>query len=227
MARVLVGAGATFRELSAQTTRPIVPKAQGPMTGLGFDVALYPLRMIPGMKDVAAGKLQDFALEASYRRTFASARWAGSDPSLPPSCGVEDDETVARAAYRYDLGGNLPRIGVSFGVAWERALMKCDGPALSTRYNSTELHLKVLQPILGERLQVELMGGPRFLFSTRAAASPTSAFSAEAWVVGHPVDYFYLRGGGRWTDTRLRTWPDGVFVNDTRYFVGLEVGAAL
>ncbi|MGC4118095.1 MAG: hypothetical protein QM765_26800 [Myxococcales bacterium] len=227
MAMVLVGAGATLRDFTARTSRPIVPQAQGPMTGFSVDLALYPFRMIEGMKDVAGGKLNDFSFEGHYRRTFANARFGGTDPSLPPACGVEDDETIARAAYRYDFGGPWPRVGISFGMAWERALMKCDEPVLSTRYNSTELHLKILQPIVGEQLQLELSGGPRFLVSTRAAGNADRAFSAEAWVVGHPVEYFYVRGGGRWTNTRLRTYPEGIAITDIRYFVGLEVGAAL
>jgi len=105
--------------------------------------------------------------------------------------------------------------------------MRCDAPALSTRYRSTELHLKILQPILGEQLQLELAGGPRFLVSTRAAGNPDRAFSAEAWLLGRPAQYLFVRGGGRWTNTRLRTWPEGISITDIRYFIGLEVGAAL
>ena len=222
----LVGAGTMLRDFKVRTDKPVVPQAQGPMAGMGFDLTLFPLRMIPEMKKVLGGKLNDFSLEGHYRRTFAAARLVGAALEAP-ACQVEDDEAVARAAYRYDIGGYWPRVGVSFGFAWERALMKCEAPAMSTRYQSTELHLKILQPIVGEQLQLELAGGPRFLVSKRAAGNPDRAFSAEAWLIGRPIDWFFVRGGGRWTNTRLRTYPEGISITDVRMFIGLELGAAM
>jgi hypothetical protein len=119
MAVLLVGAGATLRELTARTGEPIVPQAQGPMTGLGVDLTHYPLRMIPGTEDVLGGKLNDFSVEGYYRRTFAAGRYAAPTRRCRPPAGWEDDEAIVRAAYRYDFGGVLwPRVGVSFGFAW-------------------------------------------------------------------------------------------------------------
>ncbi|MBI5545509.1 MAG: hypothetical protein HY901_16615 [Deltaproteobacteria bacterium] len=223
---VLVGGGTTLRSFTARTTSPIVPQAQGSMPGMGFDVTLYPLRMIPAIAQLAGGKVADFSLEGHYRRTFAQASIKGGDFD-GATCKVDDDEIVARAAWRYPIGGMWPHIGASAAWVSERALMKCESPTLSTRYRSTEVHLKLLQPLLGEQLQLELAGGPRFVFSKHAAGYADRAFSAEGWLMARPHDNFFMRGGARWTNTRLRTYPEGVPVTDIRWFVGLELGASI
>jgi hypothetical protein len=221
---VLAGAGASFRTLRAVSDTPLVPQAPGAMAGLGFDLAFYPLRQVPSL---AQGALADFSVEGYYRLNLAQAKVVGG-PNDGATCKLSDDEVVARASYRYPLGGRLPRVGAAVGWASERTMVgECAAQALNTRYQSTEVHLKVLQPILGEQLALELAGGPRFVFSKHAAGFVNRSFSFEGWVTARPAAYLSLRAGARVTTTRLTTWPEGVSVNDVRSFIGLEAGAAL
>lgn len=220
----LAGAGASFRSLRAVSDTPIVPQSPGAMAGLGFDLAFYPLRQVPSLAD---GVLADLSVEGYYRLNLAQARVVGG-PNDGAICKMSDDELVARASYRYPLGGRLPRVGAAVGWTSERTMVgECAAPALNTRYQATELHLKVLQPILGEQLALEVAGGPRFVFSKHAAGFVNRSFSFEGWVTARPAGVLTLRAGARVTTTRLTTWPEGVSVNDVRSFIGLEAGAAL
>jgi hypothetical protein len=220
---ILAGGGTTLRALNATTSLPIVPYAQGAMPAMGFDLAFYPLRV---SSSLAKSFLADLSLEGHYRRTFAKAKiWGGADNGT--SCEVDDDEVFARVSYRYPLPGKyLPRIGVSYAWTSERALMHC-ASALSTRYRSNELHLKVLEPIIGEQLQIEVSGGPRFVISQRAAGYGADAFSVEGWITGRPHDLFFIRAGARYTNTRIRTVPQGIPLRDERTFIGIEIGASI
>ena len=219
---VMVGAGPGFRSLSASSQSPLVPQSPAVMTGLGVTLAVFPLRFMPSLAD---GPLGDLWLEGFYRRNVVQATVDSSGASR--TCGVDDDEVLGRIGYRYALGGSLPRLGAGVGVAWERTDFACDVSTLDTGYGSSELHLKALQPILGEALTVELSGGPRLLFSTRAAHRDTLAFSGELWLTGRPMRYLTVRAGARVTGTKLTSWPEGVALYDVRTFVGVEVGAAL
>jgi hypothetical protein len=220
---VLAGGGTTLRAFRATTSLPIVPYAQGPMPAVGFDLAFYPLRISSSL-----GKtfLADLSLEGHYRRTIAGAKvWGGADDGT--KCAVDDDEVFARVSYRYPLPGKYsPRIGVSYAWTSERTLMHC-AQALSTRYRTNEFHLKILEPILGEQLQVEVSGGPRFLLSERAAGYGANSFSVEGWLTGRPHDLFFVRAGARYTHTRIRNVPQGIPLRDERTFIGVEIGASI
>ena len=219
---LVVGAGPGFRTFNAVSESPVVPETPAVMTALGVAAAVFPLRFVPSL---ATGPLSDLWVEGFYRRNLVQATVASGGTSR--TCAVVDDELLGRIGYRYSLGTSLPRIGVGAGIAWERTNFACGVTTLDTGYGSSEFHLKVLQPILGEALTVELSGGPRLLFSTRAAGRDTRAFSGELWVTGRPMSYLTMRVGARVTGTKLTTWPDGVPLFDVRTFVGLEVGAAL
>lgn len=219
---VAVGAGPGFRSLSAVSTSPAIAQPPPVMASLGVTAAVFPLRFVPTL---AHGVWGDLWLQAAYRRNLVQARVGDGDAGV--ACPVSDDEILGRAGYRYALGARLPRVGVGAGVAWERTAFACEVSTLNTAYGSTELHLEVLQPVLGEALTAELSVGPRLLFSTRAAGRETLAFSGELWVTGRLARYFLVRAGSRVTSTRLTTWPEGIGVTDVRVFVGVEVGAAL
>lgn len=222
---VMVGAGPGFRSFSASSQSPLVPQSPAVMTALGVTLAVFPVRFVPSLAD---GPLGDLWLEGFYRRNLVQATVDSSGASpTSRTCAVADDEVLGRIGYRYALGGSLPRLGVGAGVAWERTDFACDVSTLDTGYGSSELHLKALQPILGEVLTVELSGGPRFLFSTRAAHRDTLAFSGDLWLTGRPMRYLTVRAGARVTGTKLTSWPEGVALYDVRTFVGVEVGAAL
>lgn len=219
---VLVGGGASLRSLSAGTSQSIVPLPPSAMARLGVDVTVYPLRWVPAL---ARTVLSDFSLEGHYARTLAKATVQGAPNAA--SCSVDDDEVFARASYRYPLGKNLPRIGLGAGVVFARTLFGCSVPTLSTRYRATELHLKVMQPILGEQLGIEVEGGPDFLFSPHAEGHLSRAFSLEGWITGRPVELLFIRAGARFINTRLTTVPEGVPIKDLRTFIGVEVGASI
>lgn len=219
---VMVGVGPGFRSFSASSQSPVVPQSPAVMTALGVRLAVFPLRFVPSL---ANGPLGDLWLEGFYRRNVVQATVDSVGASR--TCAVADDEVLGRVGYRYALGGSLPRLGVGAGVAWERTDFACDVSTLDTGYGSSELHLKALQPILGEALTVELAGGPRLLFSTRAAHRDTLAFSGELWLTGRPMPYLTVRAGARVTGTKLTTWPEGVAMYDVRTFVGFEIGVAL
>ncbi len=220
---VAVGAGASLRSFSTRTVVPLAPTSPDAMAGLGVAAALYPLRLVSSLRE---SWLSDLSLEGHYRRNLAQALVQGGARD-GATCSVDDDEIVLRAGWRYALGANLPRVGLGFGWASERTLFDCDGPALSTRHLSTELHLRVAQPILGETLGVEVSGGPRFLLSKRAANHMSRAWSVEGWLTARPAEYFFLRAGGRFTSTEFTTAPEGIALRDQRTFVGLELGAAM
>jgi hypothetical protein len=219
---VLVGVGPGFRSFDAVSNSPVVPQSPLVMASIGVTAAVFPLRLVPSL---SAGPLADLWIQGSYRRNLVQATVEAGGTSR--TCPVTDDEVVGRVGYRYALGTGLPRIGAGAGVAWERTDFGCEVATLATGYGSTELHLEVLQPILGESLAVEFSGGPRLLFSTRAAGRDTFAFSGELWVTGRPMSYLMVRAGARVTGTKLTTWPDGVALFDVRTFVGVEIGAAL
>lgn len=221
VALVMVGPAAVFRSLSAESSPGLVPSAQGAMSGMGLGLRFFPLRL---SRRLARGALSDLSIESHYRRTFASARvqTAGAEAD----CGVDDDEVLARLSYRYPLPGErLPRVGLSAGWASERVLMRCPVPALSTRVRTVELHLTALEPILGETLQVEASGGPRFVISPHSSQAPARSFSLELWLAYHPTWWLYSRGGVRYTSTREQT-DQGIGLAEQRTFVGVEVGAS-
>jgi hypothetical protein len=89
------------------------------------------------------------------------------------------------------------------------------------------MHLRVLQPIIGERLGLDLAGGPRIVYSEHAAGFAADSYSAEGWITGRPIEHIFLRAGTRWTSTHLKTAPEGVPVTDMRFFIGLEAGGAI
>lgn len=217
----VVGPGAVFRNLSAGSSAAQVPRTDGAMSGLGVDLAFFPARL----SSRAAGRaLSDLSLEAHYRRTFASAQLQGE--AGEGSCAVDDDEILARAAYRYPLPGErLPRVGLSAGFTSERVLMRCSAPALSTRVRTLELHLTALEPILGERLQLQAAGGPRLVLSPHGDQAPARSYALELWITSHPLPWLFARGGIRFTATREQT-EDGVGLAERRAFAGVEVGAA-
>jgi hypothetical protein len=165
-------------------------------------------------------------VEGAYRFNLVQGQVVGAAGASP--CKATDDEVVARVGYRYPLPGWLPRVGVTAGVAFEQTTFDgCSAPALDTRYGATEVQLKILQPLLGETLALDLGGGPRFLFSTRARGFDTLAFSAEGWVTARLGRWFTGRAGARVTGTQLTTWPDGYPVFDLKTFVGVQLGVAL
>jgi hypothetical protein len=219
---VVVGAGPGFRSFTATSLNPVAPQSPPVMTALGVTLEVFPLRFVPSL---AQGPLNDLWVEGFYRRNLVQATVDSAGASR--TCAVADDEVLGRIGYRYALGASLPRLGIGAGVAWERTAFTCDVSTLNTGYGSTELHLKALQPILREALTIELSGGPRLLFSTRAAGRDTLAFSGELWLTGRPMSYLTVRAGARVTGTKLTTWPDGIALYDVRTFVGVEVGAAL
>jgi hypothetical protein len=193
------------------------------MAAMGFGLTVYPLRFVAAL---ASSKLSELGLEGSYRYDVVNATVdAGTSSS---TCRALDDELKGQLFYRYPLGGRLPKIGLGIGLANERTRFGCgDVPALSTTYSASEFMVKVLEPILGETLQIELSAGPRVLFSQRAKGYPTRAWALEGWITARPLSHIAVRLGARFTSTRLTTWPEGVDVLDNRTFVGLEAGAAL
>lgn len=222
VAFVVAGPGAVFRSLSAGAASNLVPMSPGAMVGLGLDVSFFPARLSSGG---ARGVLSDLALEGHYRRTFSRAQFQGAKGEETP-CEVDDDEIVARLVYRYPLPGErLPRVGLSAGWSSERVLMRCDLPALSTRLRTIELHLTALEPILGENLQVQVSGGPRFVISPHSAQAAARAFSLELWLASHPIGWLYARGGVRYTEAREQT-EQGIDLSEQRAFVGIELGAS-
>jgi hypothetical protein len=222
IAFVVAGPGAVFRNLSAGAASNLLPEWPGAMAGLGLDVSFFPARLDSRQ---AHGALSDFALEGHYRRTFARAQFRGAKGEETP-CEVDDDEIVARLVYRYPLRGErLPRVGLSAGWSSERILVRCDAPALSTRLRTLELHLTALEPILGENLQVQASGGPRFVISPHSAQAPARAFSLELWLASHPMSWFYGRAGVRYTDAREQT-EQGIDLSEQRAFAGIELGAS-
>ncbi len=224
IALALAGAGASFRSFSAEGSKgPLIPRAPNGMASLGVDVAIYPFRLVPALE---TSVLHDFSIEGAYRFSVVRAVLQDTATGERP-CGATDDAILARAVYRFPLGGRLPRIGASVGYASERTQFRCEQPALDTHYEATEVHLQVLQPIFGEKLALQLSGGPRFMFSLHALGFPINGLSAEGWVTSRPFQSLYVRAGARWTRTVLTTWPDGLGVTDMRTFAGLEAGAAL
>jgi hypothetical protein len=221
---IYAGGGASFRSLDAVSQTTAVPGSPAAIAALGFDLKVFPLRLVSSLE---GSKLAELWVEGQYRLNLAQATVDSGGTST--TCPVNDDELMGRVGYRYAFGGMLPHLGVTVGVANERTHFACSGVnTLDTTYTSTEYHLTVLQPILsGERLAIELAGGPRLLFSSRALGYQTLAWSAEGWITGRPVSVFTLRAGARVTGTRLTTYPDGISVLDLRTFVGLEIGAAL
>jgi hypothetical protein len=220
------GGGAGFRSLQAGAglvQNPTVPVSPAAMASLAVDVQVYPLRWVKALAD---GPWADLWAEGAYRFNLVQASVVTAGGATQ-ACRASDDEVLGRVGYRYPLPGWLPRVGVSVGVASERTSFDCGTSALATSYGSTELQLKVLEPLLGETLALELAGGPRFLFTTRAKGYDTLAFSAEGWLTARLGRYFTGRAGARVTGTKLTTYPEGVSLFDLRTFVGLEVGAAL
>jgi hypothetical protein len=223
VALLLVGPGMVSRRLRAAPGPDIVPQTDGMMFGLGLDARFFPVRLDP---DGARGPFSDLSLEVHYRRTLSHAVVkGGADDGA--TCGVDDDEILARLAYRYPLPGRyLPRVGLSAAFTNERVLARCGAPALSTRFRTVELHLTALEPILGESLQVEVSGGPRLVVSPHATSTPARSFSLEIWLAAHPRWWLYARAGGRYADTREET-VQGVSVTEQRVFAGVEIGASL
>ncbi len=221
---IFVGGGTSFRSLGVTTSGgPIVPQTPAVIGSLGGALKLFPLLLVPALRD---SRFSEAWLEGRYR--FSLVRGVVVDGEQSTSCPAIDDEVVGRVGWRYRFGGMLPHVGVTVGVANERTVFRCAAPALDTTYTSTEYHLSVWQPILpSQSLFVELAGGPRVLFSTRARGFDTFAWSAEGWLTARPAPIFTLRAGARVTGTRLTTYPDAVSLTDLRTFIGLEVGAAL
>jgi hypothetical protein len=223
-AAAFVGMGAAFRALIAGSTVPVVPQSPGGMAAVALDVSVMPLRFLPQLADT---KLNELGLSFYYRNDLV--RGDSQYNGVETTCASLDDEMRGQLFYRYPLGGRLPKIGLGVGIASERTRFAsaCTAPALNTTYSSTEFQLKVLQPILGEALTFDLSGGPRILFSTRAANYGTRAWSLEGWLTWRPMRFVGARLGARFTQTWLTTWPEGVTLLDNRTFVGLEVGATL
>ncbi len=221
VALLLVGPGTVSRSLRASPGP--VPQTDGMMFGLGVDARFFPVRLNPRG---ARGPFSDLSLEGHYRRTLAHAVVkGGADDGV--TCGIDDDEVLVRLAYRYPIPGRfLPRVGLSTAFSSERVLEHCRAPALATRSRTVELHLTALEPILGESLQVEVSGGPRFVVSPHAADVPARSFSLEIWLTSHPRWWLYARAGGRYTSTREET-VEGVSVDEQRVFAGVELGASL
>jgi hypothetical protein len=223
-AGIFVGAGAAFRALIAGSAVPVVPHAPAAMAAMGFQVTVFPLRFLP---QLSTSKLAELGLEGYYR--YDIVRGDSQYNGVETTCSALDDEMRGQLFYRYPLGGRLPKIGLGVGIASERTRFAsaCTAPALNTQYGSTEIQLKVQQPILGEMLFVDVSGGPRILFSTRASGYGQRAWSLEGWFTARPMRFFAVRLGARFTQTMETTWPEGVSIIDNRTFVGVEVGATL
>jgi hypothetical protein len=221
---VYVGGGPSFRSLGVQASGgPVIPQSPAIIASLGVAARVFPLLLLPALRE---SRFAGVWLEGQYRFSLVRGLELAAGEESP--CPATDDEVVGRVGWRYRFGGMLPHVGVTVGVANERTAFACQARALDTTYTSTEYHLSLWQPILrDERLALELAGGPRLLFSTRALGFDTFAWSAEGWVSARPAPIFTLRAGARVTGTRLTTFPDGVSLTDLRTFIGVEVGAAL
>jgi hypothetical protein len=221
---VYAGAGASFRALIASGTIPVVPRSPDGMAAMGFALTVFPFRLLPQLRD---GKLAELGVEGAYR--YDLVRGDSNFNGVQTTCSAIDDEMRGQLFYRYPLGGRLPKIGLGVGLWQQRTRFgsACTAPALNTMYGATEFQVKVQQPIFGEKLSVDLSGGPGILFSTRASNYGTRNWSLEGWVTARLIRYFAVRVGARFTQTRLTTWPDGVSLLDNRTFVGLELGATL
>ncbi len=129
------------------------------MAAIALDLSIFPLKFVPGLAD---SKLSELGLEGYYR--YDIVRGQSDIDGATTNCAALDDELRAQIFYRYPLGGRLPKIGAGVGLAQERTRFACNQtPALTPTFGSTEIQLKILQPIIGERLTLDVSGGPRIL----------------------------------------------------------------
>lgn len=224
---VFVGGGAALRSFDFGDPRyaldnPIVPNSPSLLGALAVNVRFTPLRLLQKFRDSPYG---DLFIEGSYRTNLVQGRL--SYPGGTTNCSASDYEALGRIGWRYQIPKARTRIGVSVGIGQEVVAVSLTCGArnvINSVYSSSEYSLNIIQPIVGEMFNLEILGGPRILFSTRAEGFDTLAWAVEGWLVYRPIAYFAVRAGARHSSVKQTTWPNGYSTTDGRTFVGLEVG---
>ena len=227
--QLFAGAGLVYRGMDiGKAIAPLVPPALAQVpkfaAGFAFNVRFMPLRLA---KSISGTAYDDLYLDGYYRLTLVEARV--DKRTLSVKCGASDWEAAGRIGYRIQIPVANTRLGLAFGVGHETTTFAdgCNVNVLPTVNTSTEYMLSVLQPLGSEKWTLELIGGPKLLFSTRALGFDTYSFLIEAWLTWRPMEVLTLRLGGRVTNTKQVSWPNGFPTVDTRAFVGLQIGASI
>ncbi len=120
----------------------------------------------------------DLDLDAAYGRSLATAQITETE------LAVDADRTRVGLAYRYHLGGYLPRMGVLFGWELLRFEIAEEGSVFSARYSVLRGGLTVIQPLYldeGLRLSFALEGALRGSPTVRGG-SAAPGFDVEGGV---------------------------------------------
>jgi hypothetical protein len=208
--------------MTGPATELVAPVETRALPQLAVAVSLFPLQFLdPG----ASASWSDGVLEGRFRRSLATVRFQRED-GTEGSCGLDDDELLLRAAWRYRFGGRLPSVGVGLGFSAERSEFDCPVPILSTRYRALEASVRARQLLWGDRVAIDALVGPRILFAGPTADRPGTALMGELGVMLRLTPLFFTRVNARLVSTRLGQ-ADQLDVDDMRTTLGLEMGVSL
>jgi len=219
-----VGGGADLRSfgMTGPATELVAPVETRTLPQVSVALTLFPLHFLD---PDAKASWSDGVLEGRFRRSLAGVRFQQED-GTEGSCGLDDDELLLRAAWRYRLGGRLPSVGVGLGFSAERSEFDCPVPVVSTRYRALEASVRARQLLWGDRLAIDALVGPRLLFSGPTADRTGTALMGELGVMLRLTPLFFTRFNARLVSTRLGQ-ADRLDIDDMRTTLGLELGVSL
>lgn len=224
--RVLLGlgAGADMRSfgMTGPATELVAPVEMRTLPQVAVSLSLFPLQFLD---PDAKASWSDGVLEGRFRRSLAGVTFQQQD-GTQGSCGLDDDELLLRAAWRYRLGGNLPSLGAGLGFSAERSQFDCPVPIVSTRYRALEASVRARQLLWNERIAIDALVGPRILLTGPTADKTGTALMGELGVLLRLTPLFYTRVNARLVSTRLGQ-ADRLDIDDTRTTLGLEMGVSL